>query len=314
MISFDGLSKHYGATVAVDNLSADVQAGTVTGFLGPNGAGKSSAIRILLGLSDPTAGTALINGRRYSEMRWPLREVGACLDGTSAHPHRSARAHLRALAASTQVGRTAVEDTLDRVGLSDVASHHVSTFSLGMTQRLELAAALIGDPATLVLDEPLTGLDPDGVRWLRDLLHTLADQGGTVLISSHLLSEMAITAHRLLVLDRGHLLAHTSLSEFLSRNAAPTVIAHSSDQPALSAALARAGAVVNLDINRALLITGITTTQVGEIALTCGIAIHELTTTHTDLETAYFAATGQLVDSPHARAVGQRGGAPQVTA
>ena len=307
MITFDGLSKHYGATVAVDNLSADVLPGTVTGFLGPNGAGKSSTIRILLGLSDPTAGTALINGRRYSEMRWPLREVGACLDGTSAHPHRSARAHLRALAASTQIGRTAVEDTLDRVGLSDVAGHNVSTFSLGMTQRLELAAALIGAPATLILDEPLTGLDLDGVRWLRGLLHALADQGGTVLISSHLLSEMAITAQRLLVLDRGRLLAHTSLNEFLARNATPTVIAHSSDQPALSVALTSAGAVVNLDANEALLITGITTTQVGEIALNCGIAIHELTTAHTDLETAYFAATGSVADSAHARSVGRRG-------
>ncbi len=213
MIEVRGLTKRYGSTLAVDKLSFDVQPGAVTGFLGPNGSGKSTTMRMLLGLDTPDSGQARIDGRPYRELRWPLRSVGAMLEARAFHPGRSARSHLRALAAGSDIPKSRVDEVLDIVGLSTVAGRRAGKFSLGMAQRLGLAAALLGDPAVLVLDEPVNGLDPEGIRWIRGLLRSLAEQGRTVLVSSHLISEMALTAERLIVIGHGHLLADTTVAE-----------------------------------------------------------------------------------------------------
>ena len=217
MIEASGLSKRYGSTVAVDNLSFEVLPGAVTGFLGPNGSGKSTTMRLILGLDSSDAGQALIDGRRYRELRWPLREVGALLEARSFHPGRSARAHLCALAASNALARSRVDEVLDLVGLANVAHRRAGTLSLGFAQRLGLAAALLGDPGILLLDEPVNGLDPQGIRWIRGLLRGLAGDGRTVFVSSHLIGEVAATADRLVVIGRGRLLAQTSVSELSAR-------------------------------------------------------------------------------------------------
>jgi ABC-2 type transport system ATP-binding protein len=219
MIQARGLSKHFGATVAVDGLSFDVRPGVVTGFLGPNGAGKSTTLRMLLGLDRPDAGQATIGGRRYRELPWPLRTVGALLEAKAFHPGRSARAHLAALAASNGIRRSRVEEVLGVVGLDGAAGRPAGSFSLGMAQRLGVAAALLGDPGVLVLDEPVNGLDPEGIRWMRDLLRSLAAEGRVVFVSSHLIGEMALTAERLVVIGRGRLLAQTSVAELSGRSA-----------------------------------------------------------------------------------------------
>lgn len=217
MIEVRGLTKRYRATLAVDGLSFDVQPGVVTGFLGPNGSGKSTTMRMILGQDMPDAGRATIGGRPYASLRWPLREVGAVLDAKAFHPGRSARAHLTALAASNAIPRRRVGEVLAEVGLTSVASRRAGTFSLGMAQRLGIAAALLGDPGVLLLDEPVNGLDPDGVRWIRNLLRSLAASGRTVLVSSHLISEMTLTADRLIVIGRGRLLADTTVTELTAR-------------------------------------------------------------------------------------------------
>jgi ABC-2 type transport system ATP-binding protein len=217
MIEIRDLSKRYGATVAVDRLSFEVLGGAVTGFLGPNGAGKSTTMRMLLGLDAPDAGEALIGGRRYRELPWPLREVGALLEARAFHPGRSARAHLETLAAASAIPRSRVEEVLGLVGLDGVAGRRAGGLSLGMGQRLGIAAALLGDPGVLVLDEPGNGLDPEGIRWLRTLLRSLAAEGRVVLVSSHLIGEMARTAERLVVIARGRLLAQTSVAELSAR-------------------------------------------------------------------------------------------------
>ena len=219
MIQARHLTKRYGATVAVDDLSFDVGPGVVTGFLGPNGAGKSTTMRMLLGLDAPDAGEALIGGRRYRELPWPLREVGALLEARAFHPGRSVRAHLEALAAASAIPRSRVEEVLGLVGLDGVAGRRAGGLSLGMGQRLGIAAALLGDPGVLVLDEPVNGLDPEGIRWMRTLLRSLAAEGRVVLVASHLIGEMALTAERLVVIARGRLLAQTSVAE-LSAGAA----------------------------------------------------------------------------------------------
>jgi ABC-2 type transport system ATP-binding protein len=218
MIEARGLVKRYGSTTAVDNLSFDVQRGTVTGFLGPNGAGKSTTMRMILGLDRPDAGTARVNGRSYHELRWPLCEVGALLEAKAFHPGRSARAHLTALAASNGIPRRRVNDVLEITGLGPAAERRAGKFSLGMAQRLGIAAALLGDPAVLLLDEPVNGLDPEGIRWIRGLLKNLAARGRTVLISSHLISEVAQTADQLIVIGLGRLLAQTTVAEFSARS------------------------------------------------------------------------------------------------
>jgi ABC-2 type transport system ATP-binding protein len=218
MIEARGLVKHYGATTAVDHLSFDVRPGTVTGFLGPNGAGKSTTMRMILGLDRPDDGVARINGQDYHELRWPMREVGALLEAKAFHPGRTARAHLTALAASNAIPRRRVNDVLEITGLEKAADRRAGKFSLGMAQRLGIAAALLGDPGVLLLDEPVNGLDPEGIRWIRTLLKNLAAHGRTVLISSHLISEVAQTADQLIVIGRGKLLAQTTVTELAARS------------------------------------------------------------------------------------------------
>ena len=217
MIEARGLVKRYGSTTAVDNLSFDVRPGTVTGFLGPNGAGKSTTMRMILGLDRPDAGTVRISGQDYRELRWPLHEVGALLEAKAFHPGRSARSHLAALAASNAIPRRRVNDVLEITGLEKAAGRRAGKFSLGMSQRLGIAAALLGDPAVLLLDEPVNGLDPEGIRWIRGLLKNLAAHGRTVLISSHLISEIAQTADQLIVIGQGRLLAQTTVAELSAR-------------------------------------------------------------------------------------------------
>jgi ABC-2 type transport system ATP-binding protein len=219
MIEARGLSKRYGPTVAVDTLTFEVRSSVVTGFLGPNGSGKSTTMRLMLDLDTPDAGQVRIGGRRYRDLRWPLREVGALLEARAFHPGRSARAHLRALAASNAIPRSRVEEVLGLVGLADAAGRRAGTFSLGMAQRLGIAAALLGDPGVLLLDEPVNGLDPEGIRWVRNLLRSLADDGRTVFVSSHLIGELARTADRVVVIGRGRLLADTSVAELAARSA-----------------------------------------------------------------------------------------------
>ena len=218
MIEARGLVKRYGSTTAVDHLSFDVRPGTVTGFLGPNGAGKSTTMRMIIGLDRPDAGQARINGHGYRELRWPLREVGALLEAKAFHPGRTARAHLTALAAANAIPRRRVNDVLEITGLEQAGERRAGKFSLGMAQRLGIAAALLGDPAVLLLDEPVNGLDPDGIRWIRNLLKSLAAAGRTVLVSSHLISEVAQTADQLVVIGRGRLLAQTSVAELAARS------------------------------------------------------------------------------------------------
>ncbi len=218
MIEARGLVKRYGSTTAVDNLSFDVHPGTVTGFLGPNGAGKSTTMRMMIGLDRPDAGTVRINGKNYHDLRSPLREVGALLEAKAFHPGRTARSHLAALAASNDISRRRVNDVLEITGMDQVANRRAGKFSLGMAQRLGIAAALLGDPAVLLLDEPVNGLDPEGIRWLRNLLKNLAAHGRTVLVSSHLISEVAQTADQLIVIGQGRLLAQTTVAELSARS------------------------------------------------------------------------------------------------
>ena len=213
MIEARGLVKRYGPTTAVDNLSFDVRPGTVTGFLGPNGAGKSTTMRMMLGLDRPDAGSVTINGQSYRDMRSPLREVGALLEAKAFHPGRTARSHLAALAASNDIPRRRVNDVLDITGIDKAADRRAGKFSLGMAQRLGIAAALLGDPPVLILDEPVNGLDPEGIRWIRNLMKSLAAEGRTVFVSSHLIAEMALTAERLIVIGAGRLLADTTVAE-----------------------------------------------------------------------------------------------------
>jgi ABC-2 type transport system ATP-binding protein len=217
MIEARGLVKHYRSTPAVDNLSFDVRPGTVTGFLGPNGAGKSTTMRMIMGLDRPDAGQVRIGGQRYRDLRWPLREVGALLEANAFHPGRTARDHLSALAASNAIGRRRVEEVLAITGIAQAAARRAGKFSLGMSQRLGIAAALLGDPGVLLLDEPVNGLDPEGIRWIRTLLRNLAAQGRTVLVSSHLISEIANTADALIVIGRGRLLAQTTVARLSAR-------------------------------------------------------------------------------------------------
>jgi ABC-2 type transport system ATP-binding protein len=219
VIEARGLTKRYGSTVAVDRLDFEVRPGVVTGFLGPNGSGKSTTMRMILGLDEPDAGDARIGGRRYRELGWPLREVGALLEARAFHPGRSARSHLRALATGNRVPDRRVEEVLGTVGLADVGRRRAGAFSLGMAQRLGIAAALLGDPGVLLFDEPVNGLDPEGIRWIRDLLKALAAEGRTVFVSSHLISEIALTADHLVVIGRGRLLADTSVAELSARSA-----------------------------------------------------------------------------------------------
>ncbi|NES27914.1 ATP-binding cassette domain-containing protein [Micromonospora terminaliae] len=296
MIEVTGLSKRYGDKLAVDSLTFQVRPGTVTGFLGPNGAGKSTTMRMILGLDAPTAGTATVNGRPYADHPAPLREIGALLEAKAVHTGRSARNHLLALAATHGIGRHRVDEVIDLVGLHEVAGKRAGGFSLGMGQRLGIAAALLGDPRVVMLDEPVNGLDPDGIRWIRDLLKGLAAEGRTVFVSSHLMSEMAQTAEHLIVVGRGRLIADVSLAEFTRRASRATVRVRSPQATALRDVLAGPTVAITGGEPGLLEVTGLTREQVGERAAAAGLTLHELSATEASLEEAFMTMTRDAVE------------------
>lgn len=296
MIEATGLSKRYGETVAVDDLSFVVPSGQVTGFLGPNGSGKSTTMRMIIGLDAPTAGVVTVNGRRYGEYIRPLLQVGALLDANATHGGRSAYNHLLWLALSNGIARRRVDEVLDQVGLRSVATKRVGGFSLGMSQRLGIAAAMLGNPSILVFDEPVNGLDPEGVLWFRTLIKSLASQGRTVLLSSHLMSEMAITADRLIIIGRGRLIAQTSVKELLARAGGGFVQVRSSQASALAAILKNRGATGECQTNGTLRVTDMTTETVGAIAADNAIVLMELSAHSPSLEATYMQLTGDSVD------------------
>jgi ABC-2 type transport system ATP-binding protein len=288
------LTKRYGRTVAVEDLSFAVEAGRVTGFLGPNGAGKTTTMRALLGLLRPTRGEALVEGRPPTAMVEPLRTIGAALEATAFHPGRSGRDHLRGLAAAGRIPASRVDEVLATVELSGAGRRRVKGYSLGMRQRLALAAALLGDPRILILDEPANGLDPQGMRWLRELLRALAGEGRTVLVSSHVLSEMAQIADELILIRSGRLVSQTSLEEFTA-HAAPTLVRCAKPE-AMRAALAEQGAAVADGEDGALLVRGLGGEQIGELALARGIALHELAPQRSSLEARFLEVMGEEED------------------
>ena len=296
MIRARDLTKRYGRTVAVDELSFDVQPGHVTGFLGPNGAGKSTTMRMILGLDAPTAGEVTVEGVAYRQLPAPLRDVGALLDARAFQGGRRARDHLRWLAESNRVPLRRVDEVIGIVGLGDVAAKRAGGFSLGMAQRLGIAAALLGDPGVLLFDEPVNGLDPEGIVWIRNLLKSLAAEGRTVFVSSHLMSEMALTADHLVVVGRGRLIAETTVDEFILRSSAAHVRVRTVRPDELAGLLSAHGAVVNPAPDGALEVTGIGRDEVGDLALRSGLAIHELVLQEPSLETAYMELTHDAVD------------------
>ena len=296
MIEAQHLTKRYGKTVAVDDVSFVVQPGRVTGFLGPNGAGKSTTMRMILGLDAPSSGSVRVNGKPYRDLTDPLRSVGALLDATAVVGGRSAANHLRWLADSNGIARRRVTEVLDIVGLSDVASKRVGAFSLGMSQRLGIAAALLGDPETVMFDEPINGLDPDGIVWIRNLMKSLAAQGRTVFLSSHLMSEMAQTADHLLVIGRGRIIADASTEEFISRNAVPSVRVRAVQQADLAAALTQRGALAECCPDGSMIVTGLDAAAIGGVASDRHITLVELAAHGTTLEEAFFDLTRNETD------------------
>ena len=302
MIEVRGLIKRYGDTVAVDNLTFEVRPGVVTGFLGPNGAGKSTTMRVILGLDHPTAGEALVGGRPYRTLDQPLRSVGALLESEAMHPARSARNHLRVAARSNGIPMSRVDEVLDEVGLAGVARRRVKTYSLGMRQRLGIAAALLGEPAVLLFDEPVNGLDADGVRWVRHLVRELAAQGRSVLVSSHLMSEMQQTADHLLVIGRGRLIADASMQEVLGGSGERGVRVRTTDPEALQNSLVPFSAKIERLEDGALLVTGVSTNDIGAAAREANVTLYELTELPSSLEQVYLELTAASVEYESARA------------
>jgi ABC-2 type transport system ATP-binding protein len=296
MIEAVGLSKRYGPTPAVDDLSFSVPPGQVTGFLGPNGAGKSTTMRLILGLDAPTSGTVTVNGRPYATYRRPLFQAGALLEASAAHGGRSVYNHLLCLALSNGIGRARVGEVLDLVGLRSVARKRTGGFSLGMSQRLGIAAALLGDPPVLMFDEPVTGLDPDGVVWIRNLLKSLAAEGRTVFLSSHLMSEMSVTADRLIIIGRGRLIAQASVEDFLNGGPGSYVRVRSPQGGALASMLEAHGAAVEGQPDGTLRITGATPDTVGELARANDITLAELSAHQASLEERYMELTKDSAD------------------
>jgi ABC-2 type transport system ATP-binding protein len=295
MIEAVGLTKRYGRTLAVNNLSFTVQPGRVTGFLGPNGAGKSTTMRMILGLDKPDAGHVLINGTPYKNLHQPLRTVGALLDAKWVHPNRSARAHLHWLARSNNLPTTRIDDVLDLVGLTAVANRRAGGFSLGMSQRLGIAAALLGDPQVLLFDEPVNGLDPEGILWIRKFMHNLATQGRTVLVSSHLLSEMSLTATDLIVIGKGQLITQATTTDFIQQAGGSVTRVRSPQLDALREALTAAGATVETN-GEALSVSDMAIGAVGELAASIGATLHELSPRSGSLEEAFMQLTGESVE------------------
>src|SRR5919199_3340698 len=296
MIEVRAVSKSYGEHKAVDDLSFTVRPGVVTGFLGPNGAGKSTTMRMALGLARPDAGEVLVGGRRYDELPAPLREVGALLDARAVHPRRSAYQHLAVLAATHGIPRRRVDQVLEMVGLTDVARRRPGGFSLGMSQRLGIAAALLGDPGTVLLDEPVNGLDPEGIQWIRQLLRSLAAEGRSVLVSSHLMSEMAQTADRLIVVGRGRLIVEGTVDDVVRRSSSAYVRVDSAEPERLRHLLAARGADATTQDDGTLAITGMEARTVGILAATEGITLYELSPHSASLEEAFFELTRDATD------------------
>jgi ABC-2 type transport system ATP-binding protein len=296
VIELERLTKRFGRVTAVDDLSFVVRPGQVTGFLGPNGAGKTTTMRIILGLDAPTSGTALVDGRRYQQVVRPLRHVGALLDATALHGGRTAYDHLLSLARSNHIGASRVAQVLELAGLTAMAKHRVGTFSLGMKQRLGIAAALLGEPQVLMFDEPVNGLDADGVRWIRLLLRRLATDGHTVLVSSHLMSEMAQTADRLIIIGRGRLLADTPTDKLTKSSTRADVLVRSPHANRLASLLTASGAAVTAEDDGGLAVTGLDAPAVADLAAEHGIAVHELAPRQPTLEQAYLDLTAASVD------------------
>ncbi len=298
VIEVEGLTKRFGSLTALDELGFTVQPGRVTGFLGPNGAGKSTTMRVILGLDAPTAGRALIGGRGYGQIVRPLCQVGSLLDANAIHPGRSGWQHLWSVAQSNGIDKRRVREVLDLTGVESVAQRPVGTFSLGMKQRLGIALALLGDPPILICDEPVNGLDPEGVHWIRELFKTLAAQGRTVFVSSHLMSEMALTADHLIIIGRGRLLADTSVEDFIDANARADVLVRSPQADALITLLSGHGATITPDGDHGLAVTGVNAPTIADLAAEHAIPVHELTPRHATLEQAYLDLTEASVDYP----------------
>jgi ABC-2 type transport system ATP-binding protein len=296
MIQLTGVTKRYGSTVAVDDLSFEVRPGQVTGFLGPNGAGKSTTMRMIIGLDALTAGRITIDGRHYRDLRFPLHHIGALLEARAIHPGRTARNHLRWLADSNGINRRRLDEVLDLVGLTEVADRRSGEYSLGMGQRLGIAAALLGDPDALLLDEPVNGLDPEGIQWIRQLLRSLAAEGRTILVSSHLMSEMALTADRLIVVGRGRLIAEGSVDEVVGRAAHGHVRVDAEDPERLRCLLTERGASVSIQPDHVLVVAGMDARNVGILAGTAGITLYELSTRSASLEDAFMELTHHAVE------------------
>lgn len=296
MIEAAGLTKRYGDKTAVDGISFTVKPGMVTGFLGPNGAGKSTTMRLIVGLDRPTSGTVTVNGANYVNLRAPLREVGVLLDAKAVHTGRTAENHLLALGATHGIGRTRVDEVIALTGLESVARRRVGGFSLGMGQRLGIAAALLGDPSVLILDEPVNGLDPEGVIWVRELTRHLASQGRTIFLSSHLMSEMAQTADHIIVLGRGRVIADAPVSTIEALAAGDVVRVRTPDAERFAGLLADAGVSVTADGPDLLQVSGLPAPRIGELAAQQGVVLHELTPVVGSLEDAYLALTQDEVE------------------
>ncbi|QTE31068.1 ABC transporter ATP-binding protein [Pengzhenrongella sicca] len=296
MIEAHSLTKRYGAKTAVDAIDFTVRPGLVTGFLGPNGAGKSTTMRMIVGLDRPSDGSVTVNGKPYAQHRAPRHQVGALLDARAVHPGRSARNHLLAIAATHRIGKKRVDEVIGITGLESVARQRAGGFSLGMGQRLGLAAALLGDPATLILDEPVNGLDPEGVAWVRVFLRSLAAEGRTVFLSSHLMSEMAQTADHIIVLGRGRVVADAPVGEILAGAGAGTVRVRSPRAEQLAGILETEGGAVTLVESDVLSVTGIDAERIAELAAAAGVVVYELTPIAGSLEDAYMALTRDEVE------------------
>jgi ABC-2 type transport system ATP-binding protein len=290
-----GLTKKYGSTLAVDDLSFDVNPGVVTGFIGPNGSGKTTTMRLILGLDNPTKGEVKIGGRCYRDLPAPLREVGALIDAKAVHPSRTARHYLLGLAQSNAIPSTRIDEVLGMVGMEAVADRRAGSFSLGMGQRLGIAAALLGDPPVLMFDEPLNGLDPEGIVWIRQLMQRLASEGRTVFVSSHLMNEMAVTADHLIVIGQGKLLRDEGVSEFVESNSEHWVLVRAPELTQLSTALREAGAQVKPGANESIEVAGLDSRAIGDLAAAKGLTLHELATQHASLEDAFMDLTHDSV-------------------
>jgi ABC-2 type transport system ATP-binding protein len=296
VIQVRNLTKHFGPNIAVDNLSFEVEPGRVTGFLGPNGAGKTTTLRMILGLVRPEKGTATVDGVSYQRLRAPMREVGAVLDAKAYQPGRKARDHLLALAQASRIPLKRVDEVLGFVGLSDVADRRAGNFSLGMAQRLGIAGALLGDPPVLIFDEPVNGLDPEGIVWIRTLMQGLAAQGRTVFVSSHLMSEMALTASHVIVIGRGHMIADSEVEDLIKRSSGIVVRLRTPKAEVVVPRLQTAGGKVETDSDGAIVVTGLEAAAIGDIAFQAGVPVHELSPVEASLEEVFMELTRDDVE------------------